>query len=183
MTGSMDGLPAHPDLAGASAAMRQEWRAEQDAAIADAAEQWRHRRTLADRFTEHMHAGDRIAVTIAGARFTGIPEEAGPDLVALRTVSGRVDLHIAPGIAVTYEVYERSASSGGRGNAIAGGQFKNALLHHEHDTEVTIGTLAEPDGIDGRIEVGVDHVRVIARAGAETVVSMDAITWVSPRRT
>ncbi|HEX5096997.1 MAG TPA: hypothetical protein VFX21_13315 [Acidimicrobiia bacterium] len=179
----MDGLAAHPDLAGASAAMREEWRAEQDAAAADAAEQWRHRRTLADRFVEHMHAGDRVAVTVGGHRVTGIPEEAGADLVALRTVFGRVELHIAPGIPLTYEIYEPSAASGGRGNAIAGGQFRNALLHHEHDTEVSVGTLTEPDGLDGRIEVGVDHVKVIARAGRETVVTLDTITWVSPRRT
>jgi hypothetical protein len=183
MTGSMDGLPAHPDLAGAGGAMREEWRAEQEAATADAAEQWRHRRTLADRFTEHMHSGDRIAITIAGQRFTGIPEETGPDLVALRTISGRVDVHVAPGIPLSYEVYERSASSGGRGNANAGGRFRNALLHHEHGTEVTVGTLIQPDGIDGRLEVGVDHVKVTARAGAETVVTLDTITWVSPRRT
>jgi hypothetical protein len=163
--------------------MREEWRAEQDAAIADAAEQWRHRRTLADCFTEHMHAGDRIAVTIAGHRFTGVPEETGADLLGLRTIFGRVDLHIAPGIPLTYEVYERSATSGGRGNAIAGGEFRNALLHHEHDTEATLGTLVEVDGIDGRLEVGTDHVKVIARAGAETIVTLDTITWVSPRRT
>jgi hypothetical protein len=180
MTGNMDG---HPDLAGASAAMREEWRAEQEAAAADAAEQWRHRRTLADRVTEHMHAGDRLAIMVAGYRITGIPEETGPDLLALRTIFGRVDVHVAPGIPMTYEVYERSASTGGRGNAMAGGQFRNALLHHEHDTEATLGLLTEPDGIDGRLEVGVDHVKVIARAGAETVVTFDTITWVGPRRT
>ena len=55
----------HPDLSGVAGEMRAEWRAEQEAVIADAAAQWRHGRSLTDWLCERMHAGDRIAVTVA----------------------------------------------------------------------------------------------------------------------
>jgi hypothetical protein len=141
-----------------------------------------NRKSLHDRFLEHMREGDRLAIIAAGQRYAGTIEEVGEDLVALRTLFGRVDVHLSPGIPLWYELFERGATEGTEGNHLADGKFLNALDLHEHDAEVTVGSLTDPDGIDGRIEVGSDHVKVIARAGAETVLPLWTVSWVCPRR-
>ncbi len=102
-----DGLEAHPDLGAAGASMREKWRAEQEAAMKDAVESRAHRLTLQDRFREHMHRGDRIAVTVAGRRIAGVPEEIGADLLAVRTLFARVDIHLSPTIPFSYELVEK----------------------------------------------------------------------------
>jgi hypothetical protein len=175
---------AHPDLAATGAAMREEWRAEQEAATRDAAEDWQHRRTLRDRLVEHMHRGDRLAVSVVGQRFAGTPEEVGDDLLALRTLFGRVDIHLAPSIALWYEVYERASQGGSRGSDIAGGQFRRALeLREREDSSMSVGTVFDPDGVDGRLTVGADHVGIVGPGGLETIVPVAQVAWITARRT
>jgi hypothetical protein len=172
----------HPDLDMIGAVMREEWRAEQEAATRDAASEWQHRRTLPDLLTEHLHRGDRLAFHVAGWRVTGVPEEVGADLVALRAVFGRVDVHLAPGVPVCFELFERSTAEGGRGVDAAGGSFRRALELREGGDEVSIGTVFDPDGVDGRLRVGADHVTITARMGAEMTVPIAHVSWVSARR-
>jgi len=83
----------HPDLSGVAGEMRAEWRAEQEAAAADAAAQWRHGRTVADWLCERMHAGDRIAVTVATQSFVGLGDEVGADLLLERGRAAQVGAH------------------------------------------------------------------------------------------
>ena len=124
-----------PDLGGVAGEMRSAWRAEQEDATADAATAWRHGRTLADWLTERMHAGDRVAVTLAERRFTGLVNEVGADLIA-----------------------------------------------RDAQPDTSVGTLHEPEGLDGTLYVGRDFVSVVARMGAETVIPLDNVVWVSARR-
>ncbi len=172
----------HPDLEAVGGAMREEWRADQEAATRDAAEDFHHRRTLHDAFTEHMHRGDRLAVTVAGYRVAGIPEEVGPDLLALRTLFGRIDIQLSPVVPLWYDVFERAVEGGSRGVDVAGGSFVRALQLHEQYDDATMGTVFDPDGFDGKLRVGADFVTVIARAGAETTVPLAFVSWVSKRR-
>lgn len=183
-TDALDPLAAHPDLAAAGASLREEWRAEQEAATRDAHESLRHRLTLADRLREHMHRGDRLAVVVCGTqRFMGTVVEVGTDLVAVRTsFAGRIDVHLAAGVPFAYEVFERATGGGHRGDGAAGGRFHHALVRREQDAEVTLGTVHDPDGVDARLVVGADHVVLVARAGAETVVPISQVAWVSARR-
>lgn len=182
-TDALDPLAAHPDLAAAAAALREEWRAEQEAATRDAHESLRHRLTLADRLREHMHRGDRLAVVVCGVqRFVGTVVEVGADLVAVRSpFAGRIDVHLAAGVPFAYEVFERGGG-GHRGDGAAGGRFHHALVRREQDAEVTLGTVHDPAGVDARLVVGADHVVLVARAGAETVVPISQVAWVSARR-
>ncbi|MGQ0825023.1 MAG: hypothetical protein ACT4OX_08370 [Actinomycetota bacterium] len=177
-----DDIESHPDLAPAAAAMREEWRTEQEAATADAAQDWYHRKSLVDVFREHMHCGDRIAIVVTGWRVVGVPEEVGDDLVAIRTLGGRVDVHLAPTIPLWHELYEHSTEGGHRGVDAAGGRFVNALMMHEGEMEATVGTVFDPGGMDGRLSVGADHVVIVARGGAQTFVPIAQVAWVSPRR-
>ncbi len=95
--------------------MRAAWRAEQDAATRDATEDWQHRQTLVDRLRAHMHRGDGLTVTVLGRRLVGFVEEVGDDVLALRTVSGRIDVHLAPSIAFEYAVTAPAREGGHRG--------------------------------------------------------------------
>ena len=175
-----DGLE-HPDLTGVAGEMRATWRAEQEDATADAAAVWRHSRTLIDWLTERMHAGDRVAVTVSGRRFTGGVEEIGPDLISLRCAFGRVDIHMVTGYPIVIEIDEKALSGGGRGATDR--SFHSALAARDAQSDLTVGTLHDEQGLDGTLYVGRDFVSVVARAGAETVVPLNNVTYVMARRT
>jgi hypothetical protein len=171
----------HPDLAGMASEMRAEWRAEQAAAAEDAAAQWRHGRVLNDWLTERMHGGDRLAVSVADQRFVGVVEELGPDLIGLRCALGRVDVHVGAEFALSIEVEDKAHRGGVRGRT--GRTFYDALYARDGRTDMSVGTMHHPEGIDGTLLVGKDFVSIVTRPGAETVVPIDCVAWVSARHT
>jgi hypothetical protein len=171
----------HPDLAGTGGAMRAEWREEQAAATDDAATQWRHRRALAEWFAERANAGDRVAATVQGQRFTGHVADVSADLVSLHCAFGRVDIHMMPSLSVVFEINDKTNHGGDRTRS--GRSFHDALLLRDAQPDTTVGTVHDPEGLDGTMFVGQDFVSVVARLGAETVVPIDSITWLSARRT
>jgi hypothetical protein len=169
-----------PDLGATGAEMRAEWRAETEAATADAAEQHRRRRSLADWLTERAHAGDRIAVAVGSQRLAGLVDQTGPDLIGLKAVFGRVDVHLTGGSPLYIELVDHPDSGGHRTPTTK--TFYDALAAHD-GTEVTMATMHEPNGIDGVLTVGTDFVSVVAKLGAETVVPIRYVLWVTARRT
>ena len=181
MTGESDDLAAHPDLAGVGAAMRSEWATEQHTATADAQEQWQHSQTFRDWLIAAMHAGDRLAITIVDQRFTGTVEEVGEDLLGLRCIFGRVDMHLLPGIPMHIELVEHPSSGGHRGRT--DGSFAESLAARDPKADMSVGTPFHAEGLDGVITAGQDFVISRARAGAVTIVPMDQIAWVCNRRT
>jgi hypothetical protein len=173
-------LSRHPDLAGVGAAMRSEWAAEQHDAIADAQEQWQHNQSFRDWLTDAMHAGDRLAVTVVDQRFTGTVEEVGADLLGLRCMFGRVDIHLALGIPMQIELVDHPTSGGHRGNT--DGTFAAVIAARDPHADTSVGTLYVPEGLDGLVSPGRDFVSIKARAGAVTVVPIEQIAWVCNRR-
>ena len=176
---SHDDLSHHPDLATTSAAMRAAWREEQEAATREAAEDWQHRQTMVDRLRAHMHRGDGLTVTVLGRRLIGFVEEVGEDVLALRTATGRIDVHLRPSIAFEYALTAPAREGGHRGTDAVGGSFRAALLVREHDARVLLGTAAEPDGRAGVLRVGGDHV-VLTTPDTEVVVPITSVGWVCP---
>ena len=167
----------HPDLTGIAGEMRAEWRAEQEAAAADAAAQWRHSRNLAGWLHDRMHAGDRVAVTIAAQSFVGLVEEVGDDLCALRCASGRVEIHVCAEIPIAFQVAEHATEGGTR--ALARRGFREALLARDGQAGLRVGTLLQPEGIDGALFLGRDFISIATHAGAETVVPIAQVAWVT----
>jgi hypothetical protein len=127
-----------------------------------------------------MHAGDRIAATIATQPFVGLVEEVGDDLLALRCASGRVEIHLCVGIPLSIELVEHATEGGTR--AISRRGFRDALVARDGQAEVRVGTVAQPDGMVGTLLVGRDFVSVVARAGAEAVIPIPHVAWVAASR-
>jgi hypothetical protein len=170
----------HPDLSGVAGEMRAEWRAEQESAAADAVAQRRHNHTLVDWLCDRMHAGDRIAVSIAARSFVGIVEEVGDDLVALRSPAGRVEIQVGAAAPVSFELVEHATEGGTRG--VVGGTFRDALMGRDEQLRLKVGTVEYAEGIDGTLFVSRDYVTVVAETGVESIVPIAHIVWVAPDR-
>jgi hypothetical protein len=180
MNANPDNLSSHPDLGPIGARMRSEWAQEQDDAAADAHELFQRHQSFRDWLTAAMHAGDRLAITVVDQRFTGTVEEIGADLIGLRAMFGRVDIHVAPGIPMQIEIEDHAKSGGQRGNTDV--SFAAALAARDPNAETSIGTGYHPQGLDGVMTAGSDFVISKAKAGAVTVLSMSQIAWVANRR-
>jgi hypothetical protein len=176
------GQPIGP-LTAAAAAAREEWRAEQETAIADAAEAFEHGRTVHELLTESMRRGDRVALTVGPHRHVGMIVEVASDCVGIRNVgSGRVDVQLRSESPWQVVVQEREVGQPA-GDEVRSGSFRARLLDREAaGDEVTIGSVLTAEPIDGKLVVGADHVRVVGRGGGETVVPMQTLAYVAPRR-
>ena len=146
----------------------------------DATAQWRHSRRMTDWLGERMKNGDRVAVTVAGSRFAGVVEETSADLIALRAVFGRVDIHVAPGVLMHIQLDEPVPDAGK--TATASRSFREVLLELDGRDDLTLGVLHDSQGLDGSIFVGGDFVSVVTRMGGETVVPLEQVAWIAPRR-
>jgi hypothetical protein len=173
-----DGLD-HPDLARVGASMRAEWHADADVATREAEEQWRRSRTIVDWLLERMHAGDTIAASCAGQRFTGRVDEVGPDVVGMRTAFARIDVHLAPGSvgAAQFELVERASSGGWRSSTRR--TFRDVVIAREQADQVTVGTLDAPAGIDCRLFAGRDFATLVLPDGGELAVPFAAMSWIA----
>ena len=167
----------HPDLSAVAGEMRAEWRAEQDAAAADAAALRRHGLTLADWLRERMHAGDRVRVEVLARAFEGAVDEVGDDLVALRTGSGRVEIHVCDAVPALFTVAQHARAGGTR--SAARRTFRDALVARDGQPDLLVGTVLVPEGIRGTPSVARDFVAVAERDGRETVVALAHVAWVA----
>jgi len=144
-------------------------------------EDGQRRQSLREWLIDAMQAGDRIAVTIVEQRFTGTVEEVGDDLLALRAIFGRVDLHLVAGVPLHIELVDHPSSGGHHGNT--GRLFAAVLATRDPNADTTVGTVIHPDGVDGQVSVGSDFLITKARAGAVTVIPLAQVAWVCNRRT
>jgi hypothetical protein len=168
-----------PDLGATGAAMREEWRSEQEAVTSDAAEQWRHSRTLLDIARDHMHRGDRVEITVAGHQAAGEIVEVASDRIALIDRDVRVDVHIADTVPCAFRVLERARAGGRSGGRSS--TFRARLLELEAvRAPVAVATTISPDRLTGSLSVGTDLVVIATAAGVETVISLSAVALVSP---
>jgi hypothetical protein len=164
--------------------MREEWRAEQESATLDAAEQWRHSRPLLDLARDHMHRGDRVAIAVAGHRYAGEIIEVARDRIAVLDVvagAARVDVHVTDVVPLAFTVVGR-ARAGGRSNAGTHTvTFRARLLQLEAaGAPVVVATALWPDRFTGLLGVGADHVVITTADGTETVISLSAVASVAP---
>lgn len=175
-----------PDLAGSAAAMRAEWRADEEDATAAAHRNWEHTRTVHDRAREWMHGGRVIDVVVDAATFRGTVVAVGEDLLAVQTVSGRVDVALgAPDARAAVMIRVPRVPAGGsiRGastNPIGAVHFRGRLLEVESAAApVEIGVAVAPFSLRGALTVGADHV-VVDDGGVEHTVPSAQVRWIRP---
>ncbi len=117
---SVTQLFRHPDLAGAGAALRAEWREEEEEWMRAAAQHWAHGRDIHDVTRDLMHRGDTVEAIAAGRSFTGLVTFVGDDVMEVRTATGRVDVRLTVGdrrgpvAPLVLRVIEKARSGGGR---------------------------------------------------------------------
>jgi hypothetical protein len=165
------------DLA-AAAALRAEWRAEEDVWTRAALEQWEHDRTLADILRECLHRGDTVALEFPGTTFVGVVSAVGDDVVRLATADGSVDAQLGPAPACSLRVVLSARAGGGRGDPTTA-TFRARLLQLE-GAEVQIGFVAHHDAVYGQLGVGRDQVNLLDRDGVRRYVPIASVTWVRP---
>ncbi|GEM_PF-3251539 len=167
-----------PELASHGAAFRWELRAEAAEWERVAALDSLRRRTLADAARELLHRGDRVAVSVAGRRWSGPVVHVGADVACLATTAGLVDVRL-DGVAV-WEVVERTRAGGASGG---GPQTFRARLAAREQAGERIGLSCpgagtEPTG--ALVAVAEDHLVLRGPTGRSVLVPLQAVAAVWP---
>ena len=172
----------HPDLTGVAGEMRAEWRAEQEAAAADAARavaaRARARRLVARPDARgRPHRGD--ASRRNGS--SGSVEEVGDDLLALRCRPGASRSTCAPAIPIAFELVEHATQGGTRSASPPGvprraPRARRATRRPRRD--VAGAGRHRRDAARRRATTS----RSRRAPGAETVVPIAHVAWVSATR-
>ncbi len=163
------------DVADTAAALRAEWRAEEERWSRAALEQWEHGRTLADVVLAAMHRGDRVTVTVADGAWSGPVIGVGRDVARIDTGAIPVDVRLGPAVPFVLRVHA-GRDDGHRGDPTV--TTFTARLRELDGTEVCIGT--QNGRVEGILRTGRDHVRLTDREGAAAYVPAASISWVRP---
>lgn len=164
-----------------AAALRAEWRDEEEAWTRAALERWEHGRTLRDVALDCMHRGDVVAITTAGVVLHGQIVAVGVDTLRLVDNEGLVDVLLGESVSVILRVQTRTRAGGSSG--ITGtSTFRACLLEHETHTTVELGVSALDGALVGALRVGSDHARVRTRDGIDTFVPLRSVAWVREQR-
>jgi hypothetical protein len=168
------------ELRAAGAAVRAEWRADEEEWTRAALEAWEHERTLVDIARECMHRGDTIAIAVSGHAFTGAVVAVGDDVVRVATVSGSVDVNLDVDGGFMLRSVVAANAGGTRGdNTVA--TFRARLLELERRHQrVEVGVVMRADTMVGVLRVGRGQVSVEARDRGRTYVPVRAVGWVRP---
>lgn len=170
-----DEVMAREGMAETAAALRAEWRAEEELWSRAALEQWEHGRTLADVARESMHRGDAVTFTFAEVAWSGTVVAVGHDVVRVDTGNTRVDIRLAPDAPLV--VRTRPGRDDGRRGDVAASTFV-ARLRELDGTEVYVGTSA--GAIEGTLRTGRDQVRITGRDLGGAYVPSASVWWVCP---
>lgn len=161
----------------AAAAARAEWRVDEEHWAGAALEQWQHARTLVDLARDHLHRGDTISLRWPGSAvsLTGRVTAVSDDALAVDAFTGRVDVSLAPGLALAWRVVEQATRGGSRGDEPL--TFRARLLELEAiGAPVDVAAL-DDEIVRGAVRVGRDHVQVVG-GDARWVLALSALRWV-----
>jgi hypothetical protein len=166
-----------------AAAIRAEWRADEEQWSRAAFEQWEHGRGLADIARDCMHRGDIVTFAFASASglqsWTGVLVATGHDVARVDTGDVRVDVRLAVDAPFVLRVRPGTrAASSERGRDDAGLTTFTARLRELDGTTMGIGT---PTGaLEGRLRTGRDQLRVTGPDDVVAYVPTGSVWWVRP---
>jgi hypothetical protein len=156
-----------------AAAVRAEWRAEEEAWTRAALERWEHGRGLADVLRDCVHRGDRVSFSFAAIVWAGAVIGVGRDVARLDTGHAIVDIRLAVDAQFVVRVQD-GVARGGREHALT---TFTARLRELDGTKVCIGTVGGP--LEGRVRIGRDQLRLTGATGV-AYVPTDSVGWVRP---
>jgi hypothetical protein len=157
------------------AAVRAEWRAEEEQWSRAALERWEHGRRLADVLRDCMHRDDVVTCELPTVTWTGAVVAVGIDVVRLDVGDAPVDVRLTAD--APFVLRARAGTGTGPGARDRSGLTTFLARMRELDgTAVCIGTAT--GSLEGRIRVGRDQVRVTDRDGGIAYVPSGSVWWV-----
>ena len=163
------------EWADGAAAVRAEWRADEEEWSRAALEHWEHGRSLADVARACMHRGDPVTVAFATVAWSGVIVGVGNDVARLDVVARRVDVRLAADAPFVLRVRRGSSRSARTDTTLT---TFTARLRELDGTEVCIGASGEV--LEGRLRVGRDQLRLTDDDGDCAYVPTGSVWWVRP---
>jgi len=158
-----------------AAAIRAEWRADEEQWSRAALEQWEHGRALADVVRDCMHRGDVVTFEFASHSWTGTVIAVGHDVARVDTGDAWVDVRLAA--EAPFVVRVRGAHhDGGRDDGTL--TTFTARLREVDGTATSIGTSVRT--LEGHLRVGRDQLRLTDADGGIAYVPTGSVWWVRP---
>jgi hypothetical protein len=177
------------ELRARSAAVRAEWRDDEEAWTRAAFEHWEHRRTLVDIVRDCMMRADEVILKTPHLALRGVITAVGRD--ALRIIAdghsgdngqdAATDVQLTAGGTIALRVVGRTRSgsvSDPRRGRHDDATFRARLLERETLGQVELGSFASADVLVGELRVGADHVRLRSPDVGDSYVPMSSVAWV-----
>jgi hypothetical protein len=167
-----------PELAAAGAALRAEWRTDEEEWSRAAFEHWQHDQSLLDVARDCMHRGDTLVVLSRRNTFRGVVSSVGEDVMRVATAEGPVVVHVNADAPLALRVVMRATAGGARGDREPA-SLRAVLLDLETSgARVEVGVAIADAVLTGMLRVGRDQVAVRDGDGFETYVPLRWVTWV-----
>ena len=171
------------DLRARRAAVRADWRDDEEAWTRAAFEHWEHRRTLVDIVRDCMMRAHEVILTTPHVALRGVITAVGRDALCILAdgQGAPTDVQITDRGTIAMRVVGR-ARSGSVSDARRGrdddATFRARLLERESMGWAELGTFASADVLVGELRVGADHVRVRSPDIGDSYVPMSSVAWV-----
>jgi hypothetical protein len=159
-----------------AAAVRAEWRAEEDQWSRAALEHWEHSRTLADVLRDAHQRGDVVSFAFPSTTWSGVIRGVGHDVVRIDPGDGNaLDVRIGPDVPFVLHLRDAARQAPWSRDPLT--TFR-ARLRELDGSAVRIGSSV--GALEGTLRIGRDQVRVTAADGGAAYVPTGSIWWVRP---
>jgi hypothetical protein len=163
------------DVRDGAAAVRADWRSEEERWSRAALERWEHGRALVDIARDCMQRGDTATFAFPSVTGSGVVVAVGDDVARLDVGDTRVDVRV--GASAPFVLHTRAGGRDGTGSRGAVTTF-TARLRELDGTPVCIGIASGV--LEGALRVGRDQLRLRDRDGGCAYVPTGSVWWVRP---
>jgi hypothetical protein len=163
------------DWSDRAAAVRAEWRAEEQQWSRAALEQWEHGRALVDIARDAMHRGDTVTFAFPSIVWSGEIIAVGHDVARLDADFSRVDIRLAADAPFVLRIRSGPRAAGRTDATMSTFVVR---LRERDGTDVSIGTAH--GALEGTLRIGRDQLRLTDRDGGSAYVPIASAWWLRP---